>query len=807
MMAAPMDYHLHYRGQNLGAFPLEELRRRRVAGELSAGAMVWREGMPGWASLDSVLGASGLGLPAGAPPLPIAAPPPPPAKSNRPLIWIIVVAAVMVVAGLTTLGFVAVKFVKRVRQAVQVASQGNSAHAAEVAGSPIAVGTNSHTQEIVRKRGREFRIRQYVEAYRKHGPHTASWDREASQLLESWIALNFGGPTNLPSPQALSDKLAAQAGCGDPLVLTVAAANAIELHEKTRRLERAVAAFEQSPYPAYPKLYAAVSLATELGTRSGRIRSLDQRAVEYLKQAFGDGSFRPEDEEEIAELLVNGWAEKFFERNDAAVTQAVRQAKGYSWLALVLEGEHEIDAAWKARGSGWADSVTTQGWQAFSAHIAKGRTALTKAWKLHPDRPLAPARMITVAMGESSLEEMRTWFDRAVDAQVDYPPAWSHMRWGLRPRWLGSHEAMLALGVRAVDTKRFDTDVPRKLFDFISDVESEMELAPGEHIYGRSDLWPHIKKMYEGYLAEPSQEQSKAGWRSTYAAVAFLAGDYPVAREQLEALNWKPVHENLTAWGTDLSLMPLQVAALTGKSADQVSRAESRYSQEDLGTAVKVYSELNASPETDERTRQFSRSRLAALKQEELLAKGEWIDLLPADAQDPNWEFAGDKVRRLPDGALEVESGPQGHGFYCRTRVGPEFEVTGEFELVRSSTGDFQAGLMMGLPDSMKSDWYAFRMKRNATEGQVASFSRGWSTRQVARTATLNERRNSFRFRLQEGKADAWVNETQVLRQAAPEKTLSISGHCLLGLGAYSDTNETVIRYRNLKVRRLVRGQ
>ena len=109
----------------------------------------------------------------------------------------------------------------------------------------------------------------------------------------------------------------------------------------------------------------------------------------------------------------------------------------------------------------------------------------------------------------------------------------------------------------------------------------------------------------------------------------------------------------------------------------------------------------------------------------------------------------------------------------------------------------------MGLPDSPKSDWYAFRMKHNAAEGQVASFSRGFTAQQVARRAALNEGRNTFRFRLQNGKADAWANGTQVLEQAAPANPLRLYRDSMLGLGAYNDMNETVIRYRNVKVRRL----
>jgi hypothetical protein len=803
-----MDYHLHQNGKNVGVFPLEELRGRVVAGELTGAELVWGEGMANWEPLSAVLHRSGLmGAAAQPPPIPPGALRP---QSKKRLAWTVAAIVLAAVAGAGLLGFMGIRFVRQVRQAVKAAqsAQGvNRTDGADVAGRPLPVTTNTRTEADVRKRSREFRVRQYVEGYRKNANHSAPWDAQAEQLLESWIAINYGGETNLPSPQELGDKLAALPGCNEPLVLTAAAANALEVHEKIRRLERALAGYDKSRHKGYPKFYAAVTLGTELGDRSGRLRSLDDAAMGYFTAAFADGSFEPRDEEEIAEVLMNGWARAFFRRNGAAVQQVAGGARGFDWLALVLEGEYEINEAWRARGGGYANTVTDKGWQDFAAHLAKAQSALTRAWKQQPRRPWAATRMVTVSMGTAGAEEMRTWFDWAVEAQIDYPQAWSDMRWGLRPRWHGSHEALLALGVRAVDTKRFDTDVPRKLFDCISDIESELELPPGQHIYGRADVWPDVQRMYEGYVAEPSQEKWRRGWRSTYAAVAFLGGHTDVAREQLEAVNWQPVMDNLKAWGRDLSLMPLQVAALTGKSGAQVARAESSYDRFDLASAVKIYTELSAAPEADERTRELSRCRLAALKEEQMLARGEWVPWLPGGTNDPNWALSGDKIRRLDDGALEVESGPQGHGFYSRTRLGAAFEVTGEFEVVRSSNQDFQAGLVMGLPDSMRSEWYAFLVKRNASDRPIASFSRGFSAQQVAHQAPVADRRNEFRFLLQNGRADAWVNGTQVLHKASPVKNLRLHSGSLLGIGAYNDMNETVLRYRNVKARRLVAGR
>jgi len=799
-----MDYHLHQNGKDVGIYPLEELRRRVMAGELAGTELVWAQGMANWEPLKTVLERSGAMAPMpGAPPALRGASSP---RSNRWVMGVVVAAVVGALLILAALTITAVKFVRRAGWSTRVdqaATELLGGDGVGVAGKAVKVSTNTLTETEVRKRGREFETRQYAEGYRKNGDRGAAWDDQAQKLIECWIAHYFDAATNILTVRELGDQLAALPGFDEPLILTVAASDAIEMHEMIRRFERALAGFDKSRHKAYPKFFAAVQLAMQMRGNTARLGLLDDAALRYLGAAFSDGSIEPRDEEVIAEVLIHGWANGFFERNGAAVERVTSEAKGFEWLALVVQGEYEIDRAWEERGTGYANTVREQGWKGFEEHLDQARSALTRAWKLHPDRPLAAAQMVKVSMGQSGAEEMRLWFDRAVSAQIDYPQAWSSFRWGLRPRWHGSHEALLALGACGVDTKRFDTDVPRMLFDCISSIESDLELPQGEHIYGRPDVWPLLQRMYEGYIAEPSQAGTQRGWRSTYAAVAFLAGHPEVARTQLEAVDWLPVRNSLTQWGRDLSLMPLQVAGLTGKAAAQVTRAEASYERFRVADATKIYSQLVNSAEADERTKELSRCRLAGLKQEQRLAKGEWVEWMPEGTNDVNWTCHDDKLRRLEDGAIEVESGPYGHGFYCRTRVGPAFEVTGEFEVVRSSTEDFQAGILIGLADNIRSAFYSFRIKRNATEGRVASMAYGFTTTQVSHQAPVADRRNEFRFRMQNGEADAWVNGTQVLFKASPVKDLQLRPETLLGLGAYNDMNTTVLRYRNIKVRQL----
>ena len=789
-----MNYHLHSDGRDLGIFSLEELQRRRQSGELSGTEYVWADGMAEWKPLDAVL----------LPPTPAAAPPSPtarpiPTKRNRTVLWVGAVLGFLFLAALAFALFIGPKIVRQVRLARQQGPDG-----IDVSSKKVTWDRKTATMDDANKRAREFRRRQWLEGYKTNADRTAFSDADAVFMIEEWIDLNFiEGKTNRAEIAQLCDKLASTSH--DPLVLAVAGLNAIELHEKNRRLERAFAAFPQSRHKAYPQFNVAATLFEAVDEKDPkRVHVLYNAAITAMKRCFNDGSFRPEDQAEIAEILINGWGYNYFYRSRSVTTPFVRGwERDYPWLALVLEGEFHIIEAWRARGGGYANSVSKQGWEEFRKHLVTAAQKLTAAWELRPDLPLAPCRMIYVALGNLGPQEMRLWFDRTVAAQVDYPRAWKDMRWGLRPRWHGSLEAMLALGKTAVDTSRFDTDVPRKIMDVVYDLESEMKLDFGEQLYGRPDIWPEVSRMYQGYLAAPSAEKTRDGWRSSYAVVSYLAGEYQVAREQLEALNWQPWPGNLSGWETDLSLMALEVAARTSPAELEVARAEKAYRRKDIADALRQYEELARNAGLDARTAKFARCRIAALQTEKRLAAGEWIDLLPLATNDPAWEVSFGAINRLPDGALEVASDKHGHMLFSRARAALNFEVRGEFEVVKTSNGDFQAGLVLGIPSFQTTDWYAFRMKRNSDEGQVASFSRGWSEQEVSKPLSL-VKRNTFQFQFRNGTVDATVNDKLVLQNAKLKGDLRASpAEFLVGLGAFNDMNDTTLRYHRVQLRHL----
>jgi hypothetical protein len=804
-----MNYRMRRQGEDLGVFSLEELRRRHESGELTGDEYIQGEGMPDWQPLNLVLTQGYRVVP---PPLPSSV-----SKGglNQGVIWLMVVGGVALFV--VFFAYVAINFQRGFQNAVKSprshGSLDQSRPDAEAAASKsVTVTTNTLTARDVQKRAREFRIRQWQEGYEQRGRRNPACDAEVELFIRVYIARNYGGPeaTNTLSLEDESDRLAQDPDRTDPLVLTVAADNSRNYYDSVHRFERALAAYPGTTHRAYPKFYATVKLMDQLNNNSDQAGALDTSALELLPKCFADGSFTPGDQREIAEIFVNSWGYDFFYNNAASVCDIVHQAgSSYQWLALVLDGEHHIIEAWKARGSGYANTVNEEGWQGFHDNLAEARTALTQAWNLQPGFPLAPCRMIYVSLGSSDIKEMRVWFDRTLAAQIDCPRAWSDFRWGLRPRWYGSEAAILALGRTAINTGRFDTDTPRKFFDCVADVESEMELPLGRHIYGRSDVWPEFQKMYQGYIAEPAQLPYRDGWRTSYAVVAYFAGKYEVARGQLEAMNWKPVPENLSNWGLDLSLMPLEVAARTGPLGAKIAAAESARASGNAAIALKQYAELASTSvadasATDARTKEFIQRRVAQLTVEKRLQEGQWVDLLPANEHDPDWVFSFGQPRRLADGALEVEFGPKGHMLFSKARAGRNFEVRGRFETVRSSNKNFQAGLVMGVPNFDGYNWYGFRLKRHDEEGDVVSLGQGWSRRQIAQHVVLNDGTNAFDFILQNKRVTASVNGVEVFHQAALPAVIHVPDNSyLVGLGAFSDSTNAVIRYRDVQIRQL----
>lgn len=304
-----------------------------------------------------------------------------------------------------------------------------------------------------------------------------------------------------------------------------------------------------SPYPKFFWYLASVNYgkslkATNTGTPD-QLKAADQQSLAYLKQGLADGSFLPDEMSSLRIRLLAPSGRDLLSRNAVAVGQILESSTSVApWLTQYIEGRQAVEDAWTARGSGWANTVTDQGWKDFAADIATARAHLTKSWQLNPHDPAAAAEMITVSMAENEqIDTMRTWFDRSVAADFDDTEAYNNLAWGLRPRWLGNFAEMTAFGRECAATARFDTSVP---YVFVT---SEMHIAEDSSnpasVFDDQALDADILAVLDKYFAEPNPPIPVQYARTIAAIMAHKLGRMDEVRQHLAAIHFQPVDNEL----------------------------------------------------------------------------------------------------------------------------------------------------------------------------------------------------------------------------------------------------------------------
>lgn len=808
----PMQYHLHREGQDLGVHEGEELRRRRLAGELDGTELVWCPGMEEWRPLDEALSTE-CGPPAFQPPR-VEGPVP---KASRPRSRLLLTAlgggigllGVLILAGLVRIGMASAHRMSGAGRAavakVRLDDPGDAG--VEAASRPIPLSPQAATLAGLRKRSEAFRRTHYLESYRRVADTRAAWFRDGEELVEAWCQSD--DPSKSPTPDArldlLGDRLASDPRVTDPVLLLVSGLRCREVHERVRRFRRSVAAFHGSRHAALPQLQALCEFSAMHGEAEDTSET-DRQAAALVRKVVGPGGIASADQELLARQLVEAWGGKLLEREGAAVVRSARGAGAdFDWLADVLEGEHQRKQSWEARGGGFASEVTAEGWKGFETHGRKAAEAFTRAWTRRPERTVAASRMVEVSLSHAGAEEMRLWFDRAVEACVDDPYAWMQMRRGLLARWHGSPSALMALGRAALATGRFDTGVPAVYRDCLADVAEELSGDPDHRLLLRPDVWKDQAALHRGYIAATAGTQGGRRWRSAFAVLSHVSGHPAEAREQMEALDWMPDPEALLGWGADLSLLPAEIAARTGPAGDTVSSAERDRLGGRLEEARTAFRGLAERADLEPAARNYARIQVALLDGEIRLRTGAWIPFLPRSADDPAWHLGRGHIEVSTPESLEIRADPDGHLLHSRLRIGTNFAIRGTWERVRSSTEDIQAGILFGLPDTKTLRFLGARMKRNTDEGEVASVGYGWGRSQIKGPAVVHaDRPNRFELEYKDGLVTYRVNDQLIFHDnPTPPLPRIRPEEFHVGIGAFNDVNETVVRYRNVEIRRL----
>jgi hypothetical protein len=683
--------------------------------------------------------------------------------------------------------------------------------------TPATTLPAGHTEHDYRKALLEFNRRTLVDAYRAVGHRDKRWDANAIIFLEA-MALYFsysGADRHYAVPAAptidqlirLSDAAILDTGCDDPLLAYCYAAL---LHD-TMRIDTAepvlakwAERLQRSAYPPH-RIQAAWGrlhrLRREYRTGAAGAPAALEKAYDAIVAVVTQEDFTGIDRrihfDHIKDVLKAG----SINRQEDLIERLRDDRRADPWLFNMLAGNYRINAAWSARGRGTFDTVSRSGWESFENHLRAARTHLVAAWDRDPTAPEPAALLITVAMGAGDVlhESPRTWFDRAVSAQIDYQPAYANYLWNLRPRWGGSHEQMYAFGLECLKSDRYDTRVP---IQFVYAMERIGDDLGGGAYWRRPGAYDHAAEFFQRQRdAAPDADDRR--WYSAYqAALAWQNQRMNEARRLLDDAGDEPPNAGFDAMNVIGPLAMSHAYAITGPHSATIVRAEGLLEVDNAGSvdeAATLYRDLASKVAPADRGSAFIRGRAAELAWRRTFNAGEWVDVQP-DAQLTGWWSLGGQWRVDEQGRLTGAFSEANQRLICQAGfIGDNYELAGVLEFPTDKTAAPLAGPIF----AHTSAYYSFGVFMHRREGAVG-INAGVSRMDHKPVSDLPDR-CEFLVRVRGGLVTAEVNGEPVYRDHDLRNNLSVASRRFIGVSGFNSRAQSV-RFSKLRIRDLDSG-
>ena len=436
----------------------------------------------------------------------------------------------------------------------------------------------------------------FIGAYRQEYQQDAPSKASAEEFLDGYFRQLVGGDDSVPNDATLlaAGKLAFPKGKGDPLgdaaVATLAMRQGSEQEYifGSQHLDAAEIGFPKSHYPPVVSCWYWTLLPPIYQRIPDPMRSQRESKM-YVQQAVQDlvlAASQPNLSNHDRQMLVR-FVETQFNPSEVptfrypAVGGLSQAPQADPWVReLVLAKEH-LRLAWIARGEGFANTVTQEGFANFREQLLRARYHALAAWKLHPELPDAQAVMISLTMASGGVagEDTRFWFDEALRADLNCHNAYVNYAWSLRPRWGGSHEEMLQLARECLATGRFDTGVPAQYYRILGNISEEMGGVEALKLPG---VVEEMLTMYKGMESKAPNEDLRRRLQSSPVAVLWLAGRKEEARQALEALGPR-VH------GGGFAIFGVTYSQVARALRDDKVRPESYFSEHHGGATLVTF--------------------------------------------------------------------------------------------------------------------------------------------------------------------------------------------------------------------------
>jgi len=411
------------------------------------------------------------------------------------------------------------------------------AGSAVISGAPGGVAITNSTADGNPPSGErlKFQMDTLVGDYGRVGKHNAKWDAPAKEALTDFAGI-LAAPTAATARQKeemlIALKAAVAKGCDDPMIRYMQARFLGNSGEQTpvqtaAKLQDAAVVLEQSQYAAVRKHLAALRAAEALNIGQTKtppeVHTWRKKALRYLKDSINERSMPVEEASVMTEDLLkavktNGRElEEFYKELEPVLF------KNWSNEAQIylIKGIYYLDFAWQARGTGYANTVTEEGWRLFAQRVVEAEKALDQAWKLNPRDGRTAKNMLRLELGQGKgRARMEIWFKRATDLNPnDYFPFQAKLNY-LEPKWYGSEKEMLDFARECVAPGKWGAYAAPALVDAHDRLVRYLPPAQYNDYWKRPEVWQDVKKAFDKYLSAFPDDETR---RQSYVVHAWRA--------------------------------------------------------------------------------------------------------------------------------------------------------------------------------------------------------------------------------------------------------------------------------------------
>jgi hypothetical protein len=380
-------------------------------------------------------------------------------------------------------------------------------------------------------------------------------------------------------------------------------------------------------------------------------------------------------------------------------------------------------------------------------------------------------------------------------AQMDYLPAYHNLLWGLRPRWSGSHQAMLALGLEAAKTKRFDTLVPFELIQTVLDIRRDAE--DGFLCATQPEIYAQIKAVCEGYLREASWKNMHDYYAVLWAGFACQARAWDDAAKALASIKGEFHSFALDSLSMTADQITGPAMAYTGPHRALLEKASGLAAAGKFKEALAVLEPAVNKPQGQPEAEHFIASQVQALRWKIEFALGQWV-ALKFDEKLTGWLVKAGQW--TPDGAGGVSGVPDatnGLMVLCYAQFGRNWELKTTVELAKFRWSNSQQGGVV-LHYNHQPDFQSLRLWGDGG----ASLGQDFNGVPHVKAPVQAGKKAALRMTVTDEGVSVWVDGQQVYDQEQVPGAGTRADH-LMGLGAYLFSDRDLLRYSDLQIRKI----